>query len=181
MTAFGKLRTTGFHTELVEQTVRDLSGGSLPTHSLFNLETSFDDDSVFRHLDYVGLGRGQLIAVHVDELASGVRWIATVVPLHQVGPIEVARVLLKDEDAGGASDGVGNELMVHIAFGTHMTIDLDRVQCDDPDCEYDHGFSGFLKRDGLAMRFEDDPAEGVSSSAQEAMDFVRRVTAAAAA
>ncbi|MFZ1381430.1 MAG: DUF5998 family protein [Scrofimicrobium sp.] len=173
MTSFDKVRSSGFHTDLLEKTVRDLGGGKLPEHSLYNLETSFDDDSVFRHLDYVGLLERRMIAVHIDELASGMRWMATVIPLSDVGPIEIAQVLLSDEETGGPADGSGNELMVNIGFGSAMTLDLDKVQCEDPECEYDHGYSGFLKRDGLAMRFEDNPDVGISSASDDAMAFVR--------
>lgn len=177
MTSFEKVRSSGFHADLLEKTVRDLSGGKLPDHSLYNLETSFDDDSVFRHLDYVGLIARRMIAVHIDELASGLRWMATVIPVSDVGPIEVAQVLLADDEAGGPSDGVGNELMVNVGFGSAMTLDLDKVHCDDPECEFDHGYAGFLKREGLAMRFEDNPDEGVSSAAKDAMVFVRALMA----
>lgn len=182
MTSFDRVRATGFHADLLERTVRNLNAGALPEYALFNLETSFDDDSVFRHLDYVGLSipARQLVAMHLDELPTGLRWAGTVVPVKDVGPIEMAQVLLDPDDAGGATDGLGDELVLHLGLGANLTMDLDKVHCDDPECEYDHGFSGLIKRDGLVMRFDDAAQDGSSSSAAEAFEFIRELTAAIA-
>ena len=178
MTTFDNVRKTGFHVDLIERAVRSLNGGELPEYDLVNLETSFDDDSVFRHMDYIGLGEDKLVGLHLDEMASGIRWVGQVVLFRDLGPIEVAQVSIDPEGPGGADDGLTNGLVVNLSFGSHATLDLEQTLCDDPDCTYDHGYSGFLKREGLSMRFEDEPSQENRSSSDEALDFVRRITAA---
>ncbi len=174
MTSFAKVRRAGFHAELVEETVLDLTGGVLPEHSLFSVEASFDDDSVFRHMDYVGIGQGQLIAMHLDELASGLRFIVTAVPFRQLGPIEVAREY-SGPSLGGPEASL--ELMIHIGLAAVSSIDLERSHCDDPECDYDHGYQGLVKRDGVSLRLRGESPEFLSSSSRDGMSFVRTLSA----
>ncbi len=178
MTTFDKVRATGFHVEVVEQTLAELADGSLPEHFVFTLATSFDDESVFRHLDYVGLGVGELIAVHVDELSTGLRVITTLIPLRQIGPVELAQVM---EGPGHPKDLSGyRELHLHVGVDMVSTIELERAECDDPQCDFDHGYSGLFKKDGITLRFDANQADLAASSRSDVVGFARAVSAAVA-
>ena len=96
MTTFDKVRATGFHADLIERTIVRLNGGVEPTNMLYHLETTFDDDSVFRHLDYLGLSDGRLLAFHLDEVSGGVRWVCNAIPLRSVDSVEVAQILAEE-------------------------------------------------------------------------------------
>ena len=93
MTTFDKVRATGFHADLIERTIVRLNGGVEPTNMLYHLETTFDDDSVFRHLDYLGLSDGRLLAFHLDEVSGGVRWVCNAIPLRSVDSVEVSQIV----------------------------------------------------------------------------------------
>ena len=174
MTSFAKVRRSGFHSDLVERAVLELTGDVLPRHSLYSVQASFDDDAVFRHMDYVGIGEGQLVAMHLDEAASGLRWILTAVPFRMLGPVDVAREFVAVPGGGGYGS---DELMIHICMSSVTTIDLDRTQCDDAECDYDHGYNGLLKRDGISLVLRDDAADYSCSSTRDGMSFVRTLTA----
>lgn len=180
MTSFEKVRATGFHAELIERTIVRLNGGDVPTHMLYHLETTFDDDSVFRHLDYLGLSEGRLIVFHLDEVSGGVRWACNPIPLRSVDSVEVAQMLGDEGEVENGATHLGPHLLVQVLFSTHSSIELERIECGDPSCEYDHGYGGFMKSEGLAMRFFDEDTSGLASNADEAMDFVGALTMAMA-
>ncbi len=178
MSGFDRVRETGFHAELIERTVVRLNGGRAPEQMLYHLETTFDDDSVFRHLDYLGLSAGRLVAFHLDEVSGGVIWATNTIPLRNVDSVEVSQIVEGQLDEHSLLGGLEPHLLLQILFNTHVSLDLEKVECDDPSCEYDHGYSGLLKKEGLAMRFFDDEPEGLSSTAEEAMDFAGSLAAA---
>lgn len=179
MTGFDRVRRSGFHTDLIERLVKHASGGALPPHNLFLLETAFDDDSVFRHFDYLGLAGRLLIAIHIDELASGPRWYMNLIPISKITGLEVAQVVLpaqpddKEErgssEATHASDTQQTGITVVASFASQRSIELEPLQCDDPTCTADHGLVGGGKDEGLVMTFV---SQSESSNEDDAMEFV---------
>ena len=173
MSDFEKIRDLGFHAALIEGLVRNMNEGEVPQHNLFQLEAAFDDESVFRHFDYLGLCENLLTTIHVDELAEGVRWYLNLIPLSTVTSVEAGQF----EEATGFTPQPGLPLAaeeppgltVVVLFSAHRSLELDPLHCDDPSCTADHGLAGSSKDEGLAMTFVDG-AE--SSSEAEALAFV---------
>ncbi len=164
-TDFCRVAGTGFHSDLLEQVARSLCGGSLPQHSVFQLETTFDETSMFRHLEYLGIGSNALAAVHIDEHPEGIRWIANLVPLKSILGVEMAH----HEDRtplGGATP----TLTVGITLESVRSLEVEPLHCEDPECVADHGYGGVSKNEGIFMTFTDDAAAGSTTS--EAMVFV---------
>ena len=154
MIGFDKIRQSGFHADLIERLVKQVNGGQIPSHNLFLLETTFDDDSVFRHFDYLGLSGALLTSIHIDELAAGARWYMNLLPVRHVTGLEVAQVALPlqpaDKDVPAATHG-------------------------DPACTADHGYVGGGKDEGLVMTFG---AQSASSNEDDAMEFVAALSTA---
>lgn len=177
MTSFEKVRALGFHVDLIERLLRQVNAGHLPEHCLFQLETTFDDQAVFRHFDLVGLRDSLLTAIHVDELADGVRWYLNLIHVRQITGLELGsasfphRVLPENEPVFPGLEGHASlpGLTVVLSFATHRTIEMEPMQCDDPECTADHGLVGSEKDDGLVMSFGVQPE---SSDEEDAMAFV---------
>ncbi|WP_099331943.1 DUF5998 family protein [Actinomyces minihominis] len=177
MTSFEKVRSLGFHADLIERLLRQVNAGHLPEHCLFQLETTFDDQAVFRHFDLIGLRDSLLTAVHVDELADGVRWYLNLIHVRQITGLELgsasvpSRMLPEEEVVlpGQQMEAVLPGLTVVLSFATHRSIAMEPMHCDDPDCMADHGMIGSQKDDGLVMSFGVQPE---SSGEDDAMTFV---------
>ncbi len=181
MTGFDKIRQTGFHGPLIERTVTRLNGGELPADCLFRLDTSFDDESVFRHLDYLGIGVGHLISLHLDEVEGGLRWVANTFPLRSVTSLEVAQMISTDQQNSGLEEAETSSVMLSLSFESTGSFDIDRVECDDSNCEFDHGYAGFMKQEGMTMHFTEEQTDEIASTPTEAMEFVGNLTVAMAA
>lgn len=185
-TTFDKIRAIGFHVETLERIVRGLNGGGLPEHSLFQLEATFDDESVFRHFDYLGLHGNILTAVHIDELPVGVQWYASVTPVSSVSSVELGQSTVPsayvDEEADLPPTHPrgfphNTDLTVVLSFEGRAILELEPMVCDDPQCELDHGIGGTKKNESLVMTFEEDTD---NSTADEAMTFVSALSQAMA-
>lgn len=179
MNRYDKLTKTGFHADLLKKIVRQLSGGKDASHSLFQLETTFDDESVFRHLDYLGLVGRILIVVHLDELPVGLRWHASVLPVSSVTSVEVGQISLEESPVHGGhtlSSISGSDLTVFVGFSSVRTFEFDARQCDDPECQADHGVMGASKDEGVTLDLQDGSDE--TSSPDDGFEFIRQLTAA---
>lgn len=168
------MRSIGFHVELIERLVRQANEGAVPETNLFQLETTFNDESVFRHFDYLGLRGNLLTSVHVDELPNGVRWYMNLLPVQQVSAVELGQFSPSATQATGSEDESDPSLTVLVTFSTHRSVELESMHCDDPTCAADHGLVGGIKDEGLMMTF----GAPESSGEDDAMSFVSALSAA---
>ncbi len=183
-TTFEKIKALDFHVDTLERVVRQLNGGDFPSTSMFQLETTFDDDSVFRHFDYLGLRNGILTSVHIDELPVGVHWYASVTPVSRVTGVEIGQstvppsyVVPEEDFPPTHPHGFPREeaLTVMISIEGRALVEMEPLACEDPHCEADHGMVGGTKNEGLVMTFEE---ESENTSAVEALAFVGALVAA---
>ncbi len=146
----------------------------MPEHSVFQLEVTMDEESVFRHFDFLGLQRGLLVAVHIDELPDGLHWQSSVTPTSRVTNVELGASSSPDSgDAAAHIPGLTGEVTVALEIEGRAGVDLDRAQCDDPECQFDHGYTGAVKNSGLFMTF----GSGMEASTPtEAISFVSALT-----
>ncbi len=161
-----------------------LAGESVESH-LVHLETTFDAESVRRHLSVVALTPSRLIFVHADdhggdeEHGEDAHGIATSesVPLSAVRTVMVTHVVPAPEKYVAGS--LGRELTLTIGWGAVARVDLEPATCGDPQCDADHGYTGSLTGDDLSLRISAD-AEGEGAFA-DAVAFARVLSAATAA
>ncbi len=182
MTRFENLHKTNFHADLIERVVSQLNEGEDPDAYLYRLSATFDDSSVFRHLDFLSLRGAVLTMIHVDELPVGVRWYAHMTSVHKLGGMELGSLeahpdleengLLALGDEGELPDDA-THLTLFLPISISQSIELGPLQCDDPTCDADHGLGGTLKDEGLMLSFSGVPEE--SSTPEEVLAFVGKV------
>ena len=152
---------------------------------LVHLETTFDVETIRRHLSVVALTPTRLIFVHADdhggdeEHGEQSHGIATSesVPLSAVKTVMVTHVVPDPEKYKAGS--LGREVTVTIGWGAVARLDLEPATCGDPNCEADHGYTGSMTGDDLSLRISAD-AEGEGELA-DALAFARVLSAATAA
>jgi hypothetical protein len=160
-----------------------LADERVETH-LVHLETTFDVESIRRHLSVVALTPTRLIFVHADdhggdeEHGEESHGIATSesVPLSAVRTVMVTHVVPNPEKYKAGS--LGREVTVTIGWGAVARLDLEPATCGDPQCEADHGYTGSMTGDDLSLRISAD-AEGENELA-DALAFARVLSAATA-
>jgi hypothetical protein len=160
-----------------------LADERVETH-LVHLETTFDVESIRRHLSVVALTPTRLIFVHADdhggdeEHGQESHGIATSesVPLSAVRTVMVTHVVPNPEKYKAGS--LGREVTVTIGWGAVARLDLEPATCGDPQCEADHGYTGSMTGDDLSLRISAD-AEGENELA-DALAFARVLSAATA-
>ncbi len=160
-----------------------LADEQVETH-LVHLETTFDVETIRRHLSVVALTPTRLIFVHADdhggdeEHGEESHGIATSesVPLSAVKTVMVTHVVPNPEKYKAGS--LGREVTVTIGWGAVARLDLEPATCGDPQCEADHGYTGSMTGDDLSLRISAD-AEGENELA-DALAFARVLSAATA-
>ena len=160
-----------------------LADERVETH-LVHLETTFDVESIRRHLSVVALTPSRLIFVHADdhggdeEHGEESHGIATSesVPLSAVRTVMVTHVVPNPEKYKAGS--LGREVTLTIGWGAVARLDLEPATCGDPQCEADHGYTGSMTGDDLSLRISAD-AEGENELA-DALAFARVLSAATA-
>lgn len=177
MTKLIGLHRTGFHAQLIERVALQLNEGEYPDAYLYRLSTTFDDSSVFRHLDFLGLRGNVVTMIHVDELPVGVRWYAHLTPVGRLKGVEMGSLEVSEmpqeplftvpEEATGLS--------LFLPVSITQNVELSQMVCDDPECTADHGWAGSAKDEGLLLSFTDNPEE--SSSTDEVVAFVTKLLA----
>jgi hypothetical protein len=160
-----------------------LAEETVETH-LVHLETTFDIETIRRHLSVVVLTSTRLIFVHADdhggddEHGEEAHGIATSesVPLSAVRTVMVTHVVPNPEKYQAGS--LGREVTVTIGWGAVARLDLEPATCGDPQCEADHGYTGSMTGDDLSLRISAD-AEG-ENALFDALAFARVLSAATA-
>lgn len=180
-----KILKAGYYPALVAD-VLDIALAQEPirTH-LVHLETTFDVETIRRHLSVVALTPTRLIFVHADdhggddEHGEQSHGIATSesVPLASVKTVMMTHVVPNPESYQPGS--LGRELTVTIGWGAVGRVELEPATCGDPNCDADHGYTGSITGDDLSLRISAD-AEGDNALA-DAVAFARTLSEATSA
>lgn len=177
------LRRSGYYPSLVQDVVEvSLAGEEIVAHYV-HLETTFFGSQVHRHLTALALTATRLLVTHVDDHPADEQHgestaLATTeaVPLAQVRSVALTHEFVRPEKhRPGAAPAV---LVLAIGWAAMQRIELSPAQCEDPDCDADHGYSGSLGHDDLSLRISGD-AEG-PGAVQAATQFARALSAATA-
>ncbi len=180
-----RIETSGYYPALVEDVLDIAVAGEDVRAHLVHAETTFDVDTVRRHLSVIVLTDSRLIFVHADdhggdsEHSAESHGIVTSesVALSAVRAVMVTHVVPSPERYRRGA--LGKEITLTIGWGSVARIDLEPAACGDPTCDADHGMSGTLTGDDLALRISED-AEG-REAVREALAFARSLSAATVA
>jgi hypothetical protein len=180
-----KIQKSGYYPALVADVLDIALADEEVLAHLVHGETTFDLDTIRRHLSVVVLTPGRLIFVHADdhggdeEHGDESHGIATSesVPLSSVRSVMVAHVVPNPEKY--RTGKLGRELTLTIGWGAVSRIDLEPATCGDPQCEADHGMTGSLTADDLSLRISAD-AEG-ETALRDAVAFAKSLSAMTAA
>jgi hypothetical protein len=179
-----RIDESGYYPSLVADVLDVALGGEPVVSHLVHAETTFDLETVRRHLSVVALTPTRLIFVHADDHGGDEdhdpqsHGIATTesVPMSAIRTVMVTHVVPEPEKYKAGA--LGRELTLTVGWGAVGRIDIEPASCGDPQCEADHGYTGSLTGDDLSLRISAE-AEG-EVALQEAIAFAKALSAATA-
>ncbi|WP_040160688.1 DUF5998 family protein [Mobilicoccus massiliensis] len=150
------IERAGYYPALVQDVVRTALAGDEVVSHLVHQETTFDHDSVRRHVTVLVLTRTRLVVAHADDHVEEGAPVGTATATTESVPLSGVRgVMLTHVVADPASyrPGVlGHEITVTIGWGSVSRVDLLPATCGDPGCDADHGYEGTLTADDISLR-----------------------------
>lgn len=170
----------GYYPALVADVAGAAVAGDEVVSHVVHQETTFDHDSVRRHVTVLVLTADRLVVVHADDHDEheSDKAVATatseVVPLNMVRGVMLTHVVPAPEAYQPGS--LGRELTLTLGWGAVSRLELMPATCGDPTCEADHGFDGSVASDDISLRISAD-ADGDSALAR-AMHFATAMSAA---
>jgi hypothetical protein len=177
------IERAGYYPALVSDVVASAVAGDEVVSHLVHQETTFDHDTVRRHITVLALTTSRLVIAHADDHAgdheepSADASVATAttesVPLSSVRGVMLTHVVT--DPASYRPGTLGRELTVTIGWGAVSRLDLVPATCGDSGCEADHGYEGTVTADDIGLRISAD-ADGEAALGQ-AMTFARELSA----
>ncbi len=184
------IERAGYYPALVADVVESAVAGDEVVSHVVHQETTFDHDTVRRHITVLALTPSRLVVAHADDHAAepdhgepdpaDPQAAATATATSECVPLSAVRgVMLTHVVASPATyepGSLGRELTLTLGWGAVSRIDMIPATCGDPNCEADHGYEGTITTDDIGLRISAD-ADGEPALAQ-AMEFARALSAA---
>ena len=174
-----ELQRGGYYPELGARVLDVAIGGQEILSFLVHPETSFDAREIYRHLTALVLTPTRLVGVHVDDdpQARGSHALATTesVALTRINSVVLSHGV---SDPARSDASVVDELTITVNWGGVSRVDLEPAGCADPNCEADHGYTGLVSGEDLAMRISSQ-ADG-RARLDQALQFAAALSAAVA-
>ena len=185
-----EIERAGYYPALVEDVVESAVAGDEVVSHLVHQETTFDQDTVRRHITVLVLTPTRLVVAHADDHApehdesepdqAALQATATATATSECVPLSAVRgVMLTHVVASPATyarGSLGRELTLTLGWGAVSRIDMIPAACGDPNCEADHGYEGTITTDDIGLRISAD-ADG-DSALEQAMAFARALSSA---
>jgi hypothetical protein len=182
------IERAGYYPALVADVVESAVTGDEVVSHLVHQETTFDHDTVRRHITVLALTPTRLVVAHADDHSpeddgaepddktpqATVTATSECVPLSAVRGVMLTHVVTSPSTYVPGS--LGRELTLTLGWGAVSRVDVIPATCGDPNCEADHGFEGTIATDDIGLRISAD-ADGEPALAQ-AMAFARSLSAA---
>ncbi|MDA9912925.1 DUF5998 family protein [Candidatus Nanopelagicales bacterium] len=137
-------------------------------------EATFDRDELRRHATVLAITPTRLVMQHTDEHPADEMYntpyassVTEAVRLATIDTVIITRIVT--DPAAYKPDALPSEVMLTVGWGAVRRMELEPANCGDPACEADHGFSGSVSADDLALRFS-SAADG-ADSVQRALSF----------
>lgn len=175
------IERAGYYPALVGDVVKAAVGTEEVHGHLVHQETTFDQDTVRRHITVFARTATRLVVAHADDHPdhfSGAQEIATAttecIPLSSVRGVMLTHVV--GDPSRYVPGSLGRELTLTIGWGAVSRVDLLPALCNDPDCDGgDHGYEGTIASDDIALRISAE-AEG-RVALDRAIEFARDLSA----
>ncbi len=167
----------GYYPALVCDVVESALAGEDVVSHLVHQETTFDHDTVRRHVTVLVITDRRLVIAHADDHAEpGAKPTATAttetVPLEAVRGVMVTHVVAEPESFTPGTHT--RDITLTLGWGAVSRLDLLPAQCGDPDCTADHGFEGTVASDDISLRIS-AAADG-ESAVDRALAFARHLS-----
>ena len=173
----------GYYPALVADVVDSAVAGDEVVSHLVHQETTFDHDTVRRHITVLALTTSRLVIAHADDHAgdhdepTAEASVATAttesVPLSSVRGVMLTHVVT--DPAAYRPGSLGRELTADHRLGRGQPARPRAGHLWRPGCEADHGYEGTVTADDIALRISAD-ADGEAALSQ-AMTFARELSA----
>ena len=169
---------TGYYPEVVSDGVDAALAGEEVAAFYVHHEPTIERDEVRRHITVVVLTPSRLILAHTDEhtgddlLPQPYTSTSTeAIALSSVKSVVVTRMV------ANPTSGVqpAAEAVLTIGWGGVGRLDLEPADCDDPQCEADHGYTGVLAADDFSLRVS-AAAEG-PDAVNSLLEFAQHLSA----
>jgi Family of unknown function (DUF5998) len=184
------IERAGYYPALVSDVVESAVAGDEVVSHLVHQETTFDHDTVRRHITVLAITPTRLVVAHADDHApehaegepdhAELTRTATATATSECVPLSAVRgVMLTHVVASPATyapGSLGRELTLTLGWGAVSRVDMIPAACGDSSCEADHGYEGTITTDDIGLRISAD-ADGDSALAH-AMEFARALSAA---
>lgn len=171
----------GYHPAIVCDVVAAAVGSESVEAHLVHQETTFDHDSIRRHITVLAMTDSRLLVIHADDHQDDPRGpvdVATAtsesIPLRDVRGVMLTHVIPEPEKYVPGS--LGRELTLTLGWGAVSRVELLPGACGDQTCDADHGYDGTITADDIALRVSAD-ADGEDALAN-ALAFSRALSAA---
>lgn len=171
----------GYHPAIVSDVVAAAVGSESVVAHLVHQETTFDHDTIRRHVTVLAMTESRLLVIHADDHQDDPRGpvdVATAtsesIPLRDVRGVMLTHVIPEPEKYVPGS--LGRELTLTLGWGAVSRVDLLPGACGDQTCDADHGYDGTITADDIALRVSAD-ADGEDALAG-ALAFSRALSAA---
>ncbi len=174
------IQKAGYYPALVCDVVGEALAGDQVVANVVHQETTFDQESVRRHITVLVITPTRLVITHADDHDEhdADRAVATAttetVPLGAVRGVMLTHVVAAPDSYQPGS--LGREITLTLGWGAVSRLDLVPATCGDPACDADHGFEGTVASDDISLRISAD-ADGDMALAG-AMNFARTLSAA---
>lgn len=168
----------GYYPALVCDVVESAVAGDEVVCHLVHQETTFDEESIRRHVTVLVVTARRLVIAHADDFAEpGATATATAttetVPLAALRGVMVTHVVAQPETFSPGTHS--RDITLTIGWGAVSRVDLLPAQCADPDCTADHGLEGSVASDDISLRVS-AAADG-EGAVDRALAFARSLSA----
>lgn len=182
-----EIQRAGYYPALVSDVVAAALAGDTVDAHLVHQETTFDQDSVRRHITVLVITPGKLVVVHADDHDDDpeqthevhrANSVATAtsecIPLSAVRGIMLTHVVAAPD--AYVPGTLGRELTLTLGWGAVSRLDVMSATCGDPACDADHGYEGTLASDDISLRISAD-ADG-DAALSTALHFAHTLSCA---
>lgn len=173
---FAEIARSGYYPEIVADGLRDTLADERVLAFVVHHEPTFDRDEIRRHMTVLALTPTRVVLLHTDEHPPDdllphpyTSTTTEAVAVAQVRSVVVSRMV-------SAMSNRLEEAVLTIGWGAVSRLDLEPAQCDDPECDADHGYTGNVTGDDFSMRLS-ATADG-GAAVGRLLEFARILSAA---
>ncbi len=174
----------GYYPDVVSDSLAVALAGEPVNAFVLQHEPTFDRDEVRRHITILALTPSRLVVGHTDEHAADevisepfASTSTEAIPLTRINAVVINRVVPNPAKYSTGADA-GGEVVLTIGWGMVNRVDLEPAVCSDPNCDADHGYTGSVAADDIALRIS-AAADG-QAGIQQVLDFATQLSAATA-